>query len=172
MSRISMCVDGRGITAGLATLSIVPPIPCFYYVKIMSLKNQGGIINIGTYNDNSREYNIDARGKDLSSIMSSIEVEDIVPSSSVSSECHSDNSCSFFCRITKAAYDAGKAPLVEKELRSACVSAPKLIKTIRTNEALGYLDTQNLSSKELYELLDEHFGLTFKQRNFDTYRSK
>ena len=69
MSRLSMCVDGRGITAGLATLSIVPLIPCFYYVKIMSLKNQGGIINIGTYNDNSREYNIDARGKDLSSIL-------------------------------------------------------------------------------------------------------
>lgn len=124
------------------------------------------------YHDNSREYNIDARGKDFSSIMSAIEVEDIVPSSSVSSECHSDNSRSFFCRITKAAYDAGKAPVVEDELRSACVSAPKLVKAIRTNEALGYLDTQNLSSVELYNLLNEHFGLTFKLRNFDTYRSK
>ena len=77
-----------------------------------------------------------------------------------------------FCRITKAAHDKGKAQQVESELRSACVSAPKLVKAIRTNEALGYLDTQNLSSVDLYDLLNEHFGLTFKQRNFDYYRSK
>lgn len=77
-----------------------------------------------------------------------------------------------FCRITKAAYDQGKAQQVELELLSACVSAPKLIKAIRTNEALGYLDTQNLSSVTLYELLNEHFGLPFKQRNFNNYRSK
>ena len=77
-----------------------------------------------------------------------------------------------FCRITKAAYDQGKAQQVELELRSACVSAPKLIKTIRINEALGYLDTQNLSSVTLYELLNEHFGLPFKLRNFEIYRSK
>ena len=77
-----------------------------------------------------------------------------------------------FCRITKAAYDQGKAQKVELELRSACVSAPKLIKAIRFYEALGYLDTQNLSSVTLYELLNEHFGLPFKQRNFNNYRSK
>ena len=77
-----------------------------------------------------------------------------------------------FCRIIKAAYDQGKAQQVELELRSACVSAPKLIKTIHTNEALGYLDTQNLSSVTLYELLNEHFGLPFKLRNFEIYRSK
>ena len=78
----------------------------------------------------------------------------------------------YFCRITKAAYDQGKAQMVELELRSACVSAPKLIKTIRFYEALGYLDTQNLSSVTLYELLNEHFGLSFKIRNFEIYRSK
>ena len=83
-----------------------------------------------------------------------------------------ETSETLFCRITQAAYDKGKAQQVEDELQSACVSAPKLVKAIRTNEALGYLDTQNLSSVELYNLLNEHFGLTFKQRNFDTYRSK
>jgi hypothetical protein len=77
-----------------------------------------------------------------------------------------------FCRITKAAYDQGNAQKVELELRSACVSAPKLIKAIRFYEALGYLDTQNLSSVTLYELLNEHFGLPFKIRNFEIYRSK
>ena len=77
-----------------------------------------------------------------------------------------------FGRITKAAYDQGKAQMVELELRSACVSAPKLIKAIRFYEALGYLDTKNLSSVTLYELLNEHFGLPFKQRNFTNYSSK
>lgn len=78
----------------------------------------------------------------------------------------------FFCRITDEARKTGKAQAVENELRTACVSAPKLIKAIRTNEALGYLDTQNLSSKDLYELLDEHFHLSFKLRTFQDYRSK
>jgi len=77
-----------------------------------------------------------------------------------------------FCCITEEAYRQGKAQAVENELRSARTSAPKLIKAIRTNEALGYLDTKNLSSKELYNLLNEHFGLSFKLRTFQDYRSK
>ena len=78
----------------------------------------------------------------------------------------------FFCRITQHTIDTGHAQEVENELRSACVSAPKLVKAIRRNEALGYLDTQNLSSVELYDLLNEHFGLSFKVRTFQTSRSK
>ena len=77
-----------------------------------------------------------------------------------------------FCRITQTAHDKGIALQVENELRSACVSAPKLIKVIRTNEALGYLDTQNLSSVDLFNLLNEHFALPFKLRTFQDYRSK
>ena len=95
-----------------------------------------------------------------------------IQSPSSSSGAPDFSSETLFCRITKAAHDKGKAQQVESELRSACVSAPKLVKAIRTNEALGYLDTQNLSSVDLYDLLNEHFGLTFKQRNFDYYRSK
>ena len=50
--------------------------------------------------------------------------------------------------------------------------APKLIKTINFYEALGYLDTKNLSSTDLYDLLEEHFHLMFKVRTFQDYRSK
>ena len=78
----------------------------------------------------------------------------------------------YFCRITEAAISAGKAQQIDDELRSAAVSAPKLIKAIRTNEALGYLDTKNLSSTELYNLLNEHYELTFKLRNFSRYREQ
>ncbi len=77
-----------------------------------------------------------------------------------------------FCRITALAREEGKAQIVENELRSACVSAPKLLKAIRTNEALGYLDTQNLSSTELFDLLNQHFSLSFKLRTFQDYRSR
>ena len=78
-----------------------------------------------------------------------------------------------FCRITKAAFDKGVAQDVEDELRSAAMaSASKLVAVIRTNEALGYLDTRNLSSAELYSLLDEHFGLGYSQRNFTIARNR
>ena len=79
---------------------------------------------------------------------------------------------SLFSRITQAAYDKGVAQNVEDELRGACTSAPKLIKTIRFNESMGYLNTRNLSSAFLYRLLDEHFGLSFQPRCFRKYRSK
>lgn len=79
---------------------------------------------------------------------------------------------SLFCRITQAAYNEGKAQAVEEELKGACSSAPRLIKAIRFNESMGYLDTQNLSSAFFYRLLDEHYGLPFKPRCFRYYRSK
>ena len=126
--------------------------------------------------DHHKDLNIDVKNVDdairLMSAFMSDRAEDITPdsSSSVSPESNSGNS--LFCRITKEAYDKSKAQQVEAELRSACVSAPKLVKTIRTNEALGYLDTQNLSSVELYELLNEHYHLPFKPHAFSVARSK
>lgn len=81
-------------------------------------------------------------------------------------------STSHFPCITRMAVDKGIAEQVENELRSACVSAPKLVKVIRVNEALGYLDTKNLTTQALYTLLNEHFKLPFKIRTFQDKRSK
>ena len=39
----------------------------------MSLKIQGGIVNIGTYNDNSREYNINANDSNIADILRQLE---------------------------------------------------------------------------------------------------
>ena len=77
-----------------------------------------------------------------------------------------------FSRITPQAYAEGRAQSVEDELRLASIHASSLIKAIRTNEALGDLDTTNLKSSELYHLLDDHYHLQFKQRNFTKYRNK
>ena len=93
------------------------------------------------------------------------QVEDITP-------VETPSSAKLFCRITQHAIETGHAQEVEDELRSASVSAPKLVKAIKTNEALGYLDTQNLSSTELYDLLNEHYALSFSVSNFRRYRSK
>ena len=78
----------------------------------------------------------------------------------------------YFGCITRAAIEAGKAEQVENELRSATISAPKLVQCIRTNEALGYIDTKNLSSQALYDQLNEHFGLSYGVRNFTIARNR
>ena len=79
----------------------------------------------------------------------------------------------FFSRITPAAHAAGAAASVEAELRSvAQASAKKLMETIRFYEHLDYLDTKNLTTEQLYNLLNEHFNLPFKPRNFRYYRNK
>ena len=122
---------------------------------------------IGSYTDNSREYNIDARGKDLAEIIRAIDTEDVVP---VQEE--KPAKADLFCRITKEAYVKGVAQRVEDELSSACVSAPKLVKALKTNDSLGYTDTQNLYSSDLYDMLDEHYGLPFKKHAFSVARSK
>ena len=49
-------------------------------------------------------------------------------------------------------------------------SAAKLVAAIRTNEALGYLDTKNMSSTALYDVLNAYFGLKYSVRNFTKYR--
>lgn len=62
------------------------------------------------YHDNSREYHIDARGRDLSEIMRAIDPEDITPADASSSSAPDVRSeKSLFCRITKAAYEKGVA---------------------------------------------------------------
>ena len=118
------------------------------------------------YHDHSREYNIDARGKDLAEVLRACEAEDIT---TVQEEKPAKG---LFCRITQAAYNKGVAQQVDDELRSASISAPKLVKALNTNEALGYTDTKNLPSTELYRLLDEHYDLAFDVRAFQIARSK
>ena len=76
-----------------------------------------------------------------------------------------------FPLLTAQCIQEGKAEAVEAELRSAAKgSAQKLMQCIRTNEALGYLDTKNLSSQALYDALNAYFGLRYGVRNFTKYR--
>lgn len=76
-----------------------------------------------------------------------------------------------FALLTAQCIQEGKTQAVESELRSAASgSAQKLMQCIRTNEALGYLDTKNMSSQALYDELNAYFGLKYKYQNFAKYR--
>lgn len=128
-------------------------------------KHQTTVYNYGTYNDihdnpHATIYATAPQEASSTSTASKQQVAEPAPKAE------------YFCRITEAAISAGKAQQIDDELRSATVSAPKLIKAIRTNEALGYLDTKNLSSTELYNLLNEHYELTFKYRQFAQERNR
>ena len=109
--------------------------------------------------------NISMSATQIADLVRSLRAEDVQPIQEEKPQ------KTFFSRITQAAYDKGMAQAVEDELRCASISAPKLVKSIRTNEALGYLDTQNMSSRDLFNLLNDHFGLPFKERCFMNYRS-
>ena len=91
--------------------------------------------------------------------------------SEVSSQTSVGTSDSVFCLLTDQCRKEGKTEIVEAELRSAAKeSASKLIATININEALGYLDTKNMSSQALYNALNDYFELKYTVRNFTKYR--
>ena len=82
------------------------------------------------------------------------------------------NPSPLFSSITPSAHAAGAAASVEAELCSvAQASAKKLMETIHFYEHLDYLDTKNLNTEQLYNLLNDHFHLSFKPRCLRKYRN-
>lgn len=95
-----------------------------------------------------------------------------VPASNVQCGGSSANPSPLFSRITPSAHAAGAAQSLEAELCSvAQASAKKLMETIRFYEHLDYLDTKNLNTEQLYNLLNDHFHLSFKPRCLRKYRN-
>ena len=76
--------------------------------------------------------------------------------------------------ITDQCYKEGKVEAIEAEMRAACKgTAVAMWKTIRTNEALGYLSTKDVSASKIYKALTNHFGkLPYNERNFRDARNK
>jgi hypothetical protein len=76
--------------------------------------------------------------------------------------------------ITDLCRKEGKVETVEAELRAASNgTAHAMWKTIRTNEALGYLSTQDVSAAKIYKALTAYFGeLPYNERNFRDARNK
>ncbi len=76
--------------------------------------------------------------------------------------------------ITDQCRKEGKAETLEAELKAASNgTAVAMWKTIRTNEALGYLSTMNVAASKIYKALTGYFGtLPYNERNFRDARNK
>lgn len=76
--------------------------------------------------------------------------------------------------ITEQCRKEGKVEAVEAELRAASKgTAVAMWKTIRTNEALGYLSTKDVAASKIYKSLAAYFGeLPYNERNFRDARNK
>ena len=139
----------------------------------MSLKIQGGIVNINEYHDNSTEYNIDARGKDLNDIIRAfveadepkkekVQPEDITPVPE------------YFKHITPKCIKENRVEAVEAEINAATKgTAEGLWRTLWDNENLGYVEVKHIDATTLYKDIENRFGeLHFKERQFRSARNK
>ena len=79
-----------------------------------------------------------------------------------------------FSLLTEQCRKENKVSAVEAELRAACKgTAVELWRVIRTNEALGYLSAESLSTAKVYRAFTDYFGaLPYTERNFRDARDK
>lgn len=137
----------------------------------MSLKIQGGIVNINEYHDNSREYHIDARGKDLASVMRALEADDVEPIAQEEPS-KDENRLPFFVPEKLAALGTYSiSEFVTMYHDAVKGGAPKLAKFLKRYKELEVFDTGDLNKKETYEELKAYFGaeLDFGYPNFAVY---
>ena len=128
------------------------------------------------YHDNSREYHIDARGRDLSEIMRAIDPEDVTPAEDLSSnysDCQSD-SASTFPYLTKKCFEQNRVETVEAEIQAARKgTAENMWRALWNNENLGYLEVEPIDATTLYREIEKHYGkLPYTERNFRGARNK
>ena len=129
------------------------------------------------YHDNSTEYNIDARGKDLSAIIRACQTEDIQPlSSSVSSEFDSDIPDSII--FTKKAKQENKIPAIVQALQKSLVGrndkTRALVKELQYWQKDNYIDPHynaQVMYDELQKIMRLPFGYDAFKRLYNNTRS-
>jgi len=122
------------------------------------------------YHDNSREYNIDARGKDLTSVIRALETEDIEPVQE--EKAATKTSLPFFVPAKLAELGTYTEEEFDGLYHDAVKGgAPKLAKFIKHYKELEVFDTKDLNKKETFEELKAFFGdeLNFGYPNFAAY---
>lgn len=157
----------------------------------MSLKIQGGIVNINEYHDNSTEFNIDARGKDLASVIRACQTEDIQsPSSSVTSAdpdispLSSSGAPDFSSEIpdsiifTKKAHQEHKIPAIVQALQKSIIGRKDktraLVRELQSWQKDNYIDPQynaQVMYDELQKILPLPFGYDAFKRLYNNTRS-
>lgn len=137
----------------------------------MSLKIQGGIVNINEYHDNSTEFNIDARGKDLASVIRACQTEDISPlSSSGAPDFSSEIPDSII--FTKKAHQEHKIPTIVKALQKSIIGRKDktraLVQELQSWQNDGYVDA-HYNARVMYDELNKITPLTFGYEVFKKY---
>ena len=122
------------------------------------------------YHDNSREYNIDARGRDLASVLQACEANDIEP---VKEE-KPDVDTNYFPYLTKKCIEQQRVDAVEAEIQAARKgTAEDMWRTLWNNENLGYLEVEYIDATKLYRDIEKWYGkLPYTERNFRGARNK
>ncbi|MBQ6791534.1 MAG: hypothetical protein IJP76_08865 [Paludibacteraceae bacterium] len=122
------------------------------------------------YHDNSREYNIDARGRDLSEVIRTIDTQDVVPVQEEKPESKSEH----FPYLTQKCFDEKRVSTIEAEIQAARKgTAEDMWRTLWNNENLGYVAVQYINATTLYREIEKWYGeLPYKERNFREARNK
>jgi hypothetical protein len=138
----------------------------------MSLKIQGGIVNINEYHDNSREYNINAQGKDLASVLRAIEAEDVEP---IQAEPVQSPSGELFKYIHPSVTDDNERLQIHREVANLVqtLSLPDICKYLwemKTNNKV-YLNVRpEAMFSELHRMgMPDETNQGFSKKNFMNY---
>ena len=124
------------------------------------------------YHDNSKEYNIDARGKDLSSVIRACQAEDIVSVEEVNTASPQQTELPFFVPDKLKELGTYTAEEFEEKYREAVkAGAPQLAKFLKFYKKLEVLKMDGYNKRATYDILKAFFGddLAFGYPNFTAY---
>ena len=121
------------------------------------------------YHDNSREYNIDARGRDLASVLQACEASDIEP---VQAEEVTPSNLPFL--VVSKLQDLNLYSLQEFEgiYRKAVEGDAKTLASfLKKYRDLQVLDFKGKNKKQIFAEIEDFFGdsITYKYPNFAAY---
>lgn len=136
----------------------------------MSLKIQGGIVNINEYHDNSTEYNIDARGKDLAEVLRACQTEDITPVQEVEPK----QNTNFPFIVSAKLEELGLYSLEEFHClyrEAVGGNAKTLASFLKKYRELKVLDFEGKNKKQIFTKLQECFPdqISYDYNNFISY---
>ena len=162
-------MDKRGFFTGFAEPVCGLSYRCLFSANSMSKPT---FINSKVvYHDNSTEFNIDARGKDLASVIRACQTEDIQPlSSSGAPDFSSEIPDSII--FTKKAHQEHKIPTIVKALQKSIIGRKDktraLVQELQSWQNDGYVDA-HYNARVMYDELNKITPLTFGYEVFKKY---
>lgn len=168
MSLLLVCTGGRGIASSVLTLLVYPYRLCF----LLNAMSRPTFINSNVeYHDNSTEYNIDARGKDINTIMRACANNDTPHSTQPEPEDVTSIDTSFL------GTDRFPADVCEKNLREAIDGASgkaDACRRIMLADTCGYIHIRQYTDARKAELINPFAKpkYTFTDDDFCKARSR